>query len=429
MKRFLLILILFLHHLIQAQTFWTENFNNGCNSGCLANGSNTGNGAWSVVSLAGDANPLVGDLPNQWYVSCAENGHTTGVCGSGCVALSAVNTLASLHMGSTSSGDIGAAYDAGGLCGLLWCTNTHKQVISPLISTIGQTNITLSFTYIEFGQGTTDDMYAVQYSTNGGTTWTTLSNPAKTPCCGGACNGFRQGQWTTYTSATLPVAAENISNFKISFIWKNNDDGLGTDPSFAVDNITLSTPVVLPIELTDFNAEKAGKNIQLKWSTSTELNFNEFIIERSEDGIGYYKTGIVKGTGNSNSVKHYTFVDNDLKNALYYYRLKLVDDDGSYNYSPIRAINFSDENSVSSAFFDSNSSEIIIPGSALKTEQVFNTELISTNGVTVNTGTFHLIEIQNNELHIPVRNVADGLYILRLSDNEGTQSFRVMVAH
>lgn len=428
MNRSLLIILLFLQNFIQAQTFWTENFNNGCTSGCLANGSNTGNGAWTVVSLAGDANPLVGDLPNQWYVSCAENGHTAGVCGSGCVASSAVNTLASLHLGSTSSGDIGAAYDAGGLCGLLWCTNTHKQVQSPLISTVGQTNITLSFTYIEFGQGTTDDMYAVQYSTNGGTTWTTLSNPAKTPCCGGACNGFRQGQWTTYTSATLPVAAENISNFRIAFVWKNNDDGLGTDPSFAVDNITLSTPVVLPIELTDFTAIKTGKNIQLKWSTATELNFNGTVIERSEDGISYYKTGFVKGCGNSNSNKQYTFIDKDLNNSLYYYRLKLVDNDGAYIYSPVRPIDFS-ESTISSVFFDATLSEIIVPGTLLRTEQVFNIDLVSMNGVSSNNRTLHLSEIQNNELRIPVENVSDGLYTLRFSDNSGAQSFRVIIAH
>src|ERR1041385_5159714 len=105
-----LIFISLLSFNLSAQVFWTELFNNGCSSGCLANGSNTGNGAWSTVSLPGDASAAAGDLPNEWYVSCAENGHTTTVCGTGCVASSAANTLASLHMGSTSSGDIGAAY-------------------------------------------------------------------------------------------------------------------------------------------------------------------------------------------------------------------------------------------------------------------------------------------------------------------------------
>jgi gliding motility-associated-like protein len=49
-----------------------------------------------------------------------------------------------------------------------------------------------------------------------------------------------QGEWATFSIA-LPASANNNPNVRIGFRWVNNDDGTGADPSFAVDNITLST--------------------------------------------------------------------------------------------------------------------------------------------------------------------------------------------
>ena len=94
-----------------AQTvFWTEDFEgNPCNSGCdpsLISWTNTNTGTNS-----GSA--------NRWYVSCAENGQAAGVCGAGC------GTDESLHIGSATLGDIGAAYDAS--------QTTNKRIESPTI--------------------------------------------------------------------------------------------------------------------------------------------------------------------------------------------------------------------------------------------------------------------------------------------------------
>src|SRR6185369_10933977 len=65
-------------------------------------------------------------------------------------------------------------------------------------------------------------------------------------CAGG------QGLWTSYTYI-LPPACENISNLKIGFRWVNNSMN-GNDPSFAVDNVELSTTVTSP-PVAGFNAD------------------------------------------------------------------------------------------------------------------------------------------------------------------------------
>ncbi len=64
---------------LEAQSFWTENFTNGCTAGCLADSYSSTNGAWTQTVTGAE-----GTDPNMWFVSCAENGNGTGNCGSGC---------------------------------------------------------------------------------------------------------------------------------------------------------------------------------------------------------------------------------------------------------------------------------------------------------------------------------------------------------
>jgi gliding motility-associated-like protein len=230
---FLLLFSLFISITAHAQVFWTENFNNNCTANCDATAYVGPNGAWTQTVTG-----VEGADPNVWYVSCAENGHTATVCGSGCVAASPTATLATLHVGSNqnSLGDIGAAYDAGGLCGFWTCPQTNRRIESPTINCTGQTNITLAFNYIENGSGTNDDASVWYYN---GATWALITNTAITPV---NCP-MSQGRWTAF-SAVLPASANNNPNVKIGFLWVNNDDGVGTDPSFAVDDITLAVPIV-----------------------------------------------------------------------------------------------------------------------------------------------------------------------------------------
>ena len=429
MKAFIIIFFLLFFFEQKAQTvFWTETYNNGCASGCVANGVNTGNGVWSVVSLAGDANPLVGDLPNQWYISCAENGHTNTVCGSGCVAASAPNTVASLHISSTSSGDIGAAYDAGGLCGIFWCTNTHKKVISPLISTAGKSGISIAFDYIEFGDAALDDMYAVEYSTNGGTTWTTISNPAKTTCCGGACSGFLQGRWTAFTSATLPAAANNIANFRIAFTWINNDDGIGTDPSFAVDNLKVRNLTVLPIELLHFKGEEENNKVEITWTTASEKNSNYFEVQKSTNGIEFITLGKMNAAGHSSALKKYSFNDTEVLSETGYYRLKMVDIDNSFQYSEIIVVEpdivfFKNGNAYS------NNANIIIDKNFILKNNFETLSIVNTSGKTLkNYSCKELATIQEEKITLPQTDLEPGMYVVLIKGATDQKSFKFFIS-
>ena len=235
-----LLLLFFSAFNCNAQIFWTENFESGSTSGLAVTGYTGPNGAWTLtITGTEEANP------NPWYVSCAEAGHLAGVCGTGC---SASSLGATLHVGSdatASLGDMGASYDAGGFCGIGACSQTDRRAESPTINCTGKTGINLRFYYIENGQGATDDGWVEYYD---GATWSLLLNTAKTTVCGSG-----QGQWAVQ-NITLPASANNNPNVKIGFRWINNDDGVGTDPSYAIDSVSLSTAAVVTPPVASFTA-------------------------------------------------------------------------------------------------------------------------------------------------------------------------------
>jgi gliding motility-associated-like protein len=245
MKNILLLVVfaLFSHSLF-SQIFWTETFGTGCNQGQNANGVVTANGTWTVANTGVNAAEA-----NQWFISATEAGMGNGNCGDGCLNNGGL-TDRTLHIGSDDGvfpTDLGAAYNAGGLCGILYCIETDKRAESPVINCTGQNNIQLSFHYIEFGDGTNDDGSLWYFD---GAIWSQLINLPKTTCCDGfgnstPCTGTEQALWTTYSIA-LPPSANNNPSVKIGFRWVNNDDGAGTDPSFAVDSITLSAQAGTP---------------------------------------------------------------------------------------------------------------------------------------------------------------------------------------
>lgn len=101
-----------------------------------------------------------------------------------------------------------------------------------------------------------------------------------------------------------------------------------------------------PVELNKFSASIVNKQIVLNWETTTELNNYGFEVERNEsskreNNDEWKKLSFINGSGNSSSPIKYFFVDQNPTEGILYYRLKQIDYDGSFKYSPIIEINFS----------------------------------------------------------------------------------------
>ena len=98
-------------------------------------------------------------------------------------------------------------------------------------------------------------------------------------------------------------------------------------------------PVVLPVTLSAFSAEASGKDaVQLSWSTEAEANSDYFSVERSRDGRTFTPVGRVAAAGNSAATAAYGFTDTGLAAGSYFYRLRQVDQDGSFALSEVREV-------------------------------------------------------------------------------------------
>jgi uncharacterized repeat protein (TIGR01451 family) len=100
--------------------------------------------------------------------------------------------------------------------------------------------------------------------------------------------------------------------------------------------ISTITGGPLAVKMTSFTGIRTGNNALLKWTTYIEIKNDRFEIERSEDGIHFSQRGNVTGSG-STDIKHdYQFTDPLNTSAkIVYYRLRVVDIDGKFNYSNI----------------------------------------------------------------------------------------------
>ncbi len=131
--------------------------------------------------------------------------------------------------------------------------------------------------------------------------------------------------------ATYPITIFDKSGASLATIGSSTNSFTPTSPS---QWATFSYPLmqVIPVELTTFEAHASGLDVELNWTTATEKNNYGFEIQRkySDDFI---TVGFVKGNGHSTELKKYSFIDKQLNEGNYVYRLKQLDYSGAYQYS------------------------------------------------------------------------------------------------
>lgn len=142
------------------------------------------------------------------------------------------------------------------------------------------------------------------------------------------------------TSASVPNPPDlNLGT------WEENTalttGSCGGDGSASI--ITLSGDVQstlgggLPVELMSFEATRKSKNdILLTWTTASEKDNAGFEVQVSTDLEKFENIAFIKGKGSSSSLQHYNYTTTQ-KSSIYF-RLKQVDFDGSFSYSPIRFV-------------------------------------------------------------------------------------------
>jgi hypothetical protein len=95
----------------------------------------------------------------------------------------------------------------------------------------------------------------------------------------------------------------------------------------------------LPVTLLSFSGVLKSEGVHLTWATSSEINHQNFIIQRSNDLIHFKNIAFVNSTGDSKEEQNYSFIDKDILSGITYYRLQQIDKDGSFTFSKIISVN------------------------------------------------------------------------------------------
>lgn len=111
---------------------------------------------------------------------------------------------------------------------------------------------------------------------------------------------------------------------------------LGNNPDFSVmaGGPFHTGTTALPVQLSLFTAEVVDQLVQLRWQTETEENAYQFQIERKGKGDADFTiVDALPASGNSNSPKKYSYTDQVSVCGEYQYRLKMIDNDGTFTFS------------------------------------------------------------------------------------------------
>lgn len=183
---------------------------------------------------------------------------------------------------------------------------------------------------------------------------------------------------------------------------------------------------VFPVELLDFTAMPAPGGVSVDWITENEVDLSHYMVERSTDGVMFSDIGAVPAKGKSADLQTYQFIDTEPFRGRSYYRLRMIDIDGSFDFSNIEMVVL--EGRAVSVF--PNPARI---GNTIHVELDFpgiqpaEVRLLDAKGAVRFSHIIYDVQ-RKHELDIPTSGMSPGVYLLYIS-NGAIQEVRKLVIY
>lgn len=189
---------------------------------------------------------------------------------------------------------------------------------------------------------------------------------------------------------------------------------LGMNEQATADIISCAA---LPVSLLNFDAKKEGNIAILNWATTWETNSDYFEVQQSSNARNWFGLGKVYSAGDSKDSRAYTFTDEFPVQGQNYYRLRMVDKDGSESVSKTRLLTF--ENGTSAVVYPNPAkSNVSIKGVDLT--KVVKVSFLSTDGK-------ELLTFSNPQ-QLNIASLSNGIYFVKiLEKNGGSHTSKVVI--
>jgi hypothetical protein len=215
----------------------------------------------------------------------------------------------------------------------------------------------------------------------------------------------------------------NVTSIRVRFGTINDAGSRATRQYSLYYRTSPPSNVSLPLNLLNFSAMLKSEKVNLSWTTTEQIDFSHFVVQRSTDGKNFkdVMTMMTDATVSS-SINQYGYNDNisSVNSTVVYYRLQMVDNDGSYKYSPIRLVRLNADNKVQIQAFPNpvvNELRVMIP--ANWQEKTTTYEIYSSNGLLVSrTKVASAAQVQQ----LNVQSLGSGNYIIRVTNGQEMSS-------
>jgi hypothetical protein len=205
-------------------------------------------------------------------------------------------------------------------------------------------------------------------------------------------------------------------------------DGARTNGEVEDYRFFMNNP--LPVELLDFTATLQGQNTGiLDWATASELNNAGFEIEHALPSNGtpdFQSIGFVTGNGTTLQTSEYQHTVENMIPGVHYFRLKQVDFDGTFKYSPVRAL------TVKAPAVKDLFPTVVHAGSPTVYLQVgdegrYTVEIMTVLGQTIEAYTAEMTPSSYHEIHFDISRYPSAVYLIRISNGLTSYTEKIRV--
>jgi hypothetical protein len=173
----------------------------------------------------------------------------------------------------------------------------------------------------------------------------------------------------------------------------------------------------LPVELVNFNVRLHRDEAIVTWETVWEVHNDYFSIEHSIDGRSFAQVGIRAGAHSSSALIRYEFRHTVRREGRHYYRLKQVDEDANFDYSPIRVVTFKDAQIFVTPTFTDNYVEITWSQNTLADIYIYSFQGILK---------YSELKTASGYRKISMQSMPSGLYVVVVESENQQESFKVL---
>ena len=181
---------------------------------------------------------------------------------------------------------------------------------------------------------------------------------------------------------------------------------------------TAGIMVSLPVHFTYFKVKLTGASVLLEWETSSEQNADKFEIERSDDGVHFKYLGMVAATGAANVRTTYQYRDNLPLAGDNYYRIKQIDDNGNFTYTPVRMLSLDKLHTLTLLVYPQPANDKLM----IRLPSVLNGRNVVLNVINSGGGLEKQLINYNtrtdNSIVLPVGQLAKGIYFLHVHSGD-----------